>query len=150
MKRIIKPILFAAIAFSFTVPAAIADTDPQVIVLTQTPCQFIETERELLKDPPRSYNGCKKFNKKTAATRPIIPLKLKSGKYIFRVKNKNVPYDLGFWLRGKGFSRAILPSVSGGGIKLGKSKDYKITLKKGEYVYSCPLNPTPDYPLVVE
>ncbi|MFQ5431886.1 MAG: hypothetical protein ACE5EN_05215 [Nitrospinota bacterium] len=150
MKRIIKPILFVAIAFSFTVPAAIADTDPQVIVLTQTPCQFIETERELLKDPPRSYNGCKKFNKKTAATRPIIPLKLKSGKYIFRVKNKNVPYDLGFWLRGKGFSRAILPSVSGGGIKLGKSKDYKITLKKGEYVYSCPLNPTPDYPLVVE
>ena len=150
MKQLIKTFLIATIAFSFTTSAAIAESDPQVIVLTQTPCQFVETEKELLKDPPRSYNGCKKFNKKTASTRPIIPLKLKPGKYIFRVSNKNVPYDLGFWLRGKGFSRALLPSVSGGDLALGESKDFKITLKKGEYVYSCPLNPTPDYPLTVE
>jgi hypothetical protein len=150
MKQLIKTILIAAIAFSFTTSAAIAETGPQVIKLTQTPCQFIESEKEMLKDPPRSYNGCKKFNKKTAATRPTIPLKLKPGKYIFRVANKNVPYELGFWLRGKGLKRAILPSVSGGDIQLGKSKDYKINLKKGEYVYSCPLNPTPDYPLIVE
>ena len=150
MKSLIKIALFAAIAFSFTAPSAIADSEPQVIVLTQTPCQFIETEKEMLKDPPRSYNGCKKFNKKTEGRRPLIPLTLKPGKYIFRVTNKNVPYDLGFWLRGKGFRRAILPSVSGGDIALGETKDYKITLKKGEYVYSCPLNPTPDYPLTVE
>ncbi len=150
MKQLIKTFLFAAIAFSFIAPAAIAETDPQVIELTQTPCQFIESEKELLKSPPRSYNGCKKFNKKTASSRPIIPLKLKPGKYIFRVANKNVGYDLGFWLRGKGVSRAFLPSVSGGDIEIGESKDYKITLKKGKYVYSCPLNPTPDYPLIVE
>jgi len=150
MKQIIKAFLSAAIAFSFTATPAVAKTGPQVIKLTQTPCQFIESEKELLKDPPRSYNGCRKFNKKTEGRRPIIPLKLKPGKYIFRVANNNVPYELGFWLRGKGISRALLPSVSGGDIQPGESKDYKITLKKGEYVYSCPLNPTPDYPLIIE
>ena len=150
MKQLIKTALFAIVSLMLTTPAATVAAEPQVIELTQTPCQFIETEKELLKDPPRSYNGCKKFNKKTASSRPIIPLKLKPGKYIFRVTNKNVPYDLGFWLRGKGLKRAILPSVSGGDIGLRESKDYKITLKKGEYIYSCPLNPTPDYPLIVE
>lgn len=32
----------------------------------------------------------------------------------------------------------------------GKSQDYHIDLKEGSYVYSCPLNPTPDYPIVVK
>lgn len=41
-------------------------------------------------------------------------------------------------------------SVSGGGLATGKSKDYTVNLKPGEYVFSCPLNPTPDYRVVVE
>ena len=32
---------------------------------------------------------------------------------------------------------------------IGKSRDYAIDLEPGEYVYSCPLNPTPDYRLIV-
>ena len=61
-----------------------------------------------------------------------------------------MPYELGFWLRGDGLAaRALLPSVSGGGLVTGKTQDYEIELKPGEYVYSCPLNPTPDYKLVV-
>jgi hypothetical protein len=61
-----------------------------------------------------------------------------------------VPYELGFWLRGEGVvGRATLPSVSGGGLTTGKTQDYAIELKPGNYVYSCPLNPTPDYKLVV-
>ena len=75
---------------------------------------------------------------------------MKPGKYIFRVTNKNVPYPLGFYLRGSGLRRFTLPKVSGGGLILGKSIDYEINLKTGEYVYSCPLNPTPDYRLVVK
>jgi hypothetical protein len=68
----------------------------------------------------------------------------------FCVTNKNVPYDLGFWLRGDGLvNRAILPRVSGGGLAMGSTQTYEIELKVGEYVYSCPLNPTPDYKLVV-
>ena len=44
-------------------------------------------------------------------------LKLKPGKHTFRVTNADVPYVLGFWLRGEGLvGRATLPSVSGGGL----------------------------------
>ena len=46
--------------------------------------------------------------------------------------------------------RATLPSVSGGGLTTGATKDYEIELSAGEYLYSCPLNPTPDYKIVVE
>ncbi len=153
--------LFAALAGLFCIgvfavsaasaaSVAGAQDGRNVITITQTPCQFIETERELLKNPPGSYEGCKKFNEQTKGSRPIIPMKLKPGKYIFRVTNKNVPYDLGFWFRGKGLKRAILPSVSGGSIPIGGTKDFAITLVKGKYLFSCPLNPTPDYPITVE
>ncbi|MBI3937769.1 MAG: hypothetical protein HY323_12395 [Betaproteobacteria bacterium] len=75
---------------------------------------------------------------------------MKRGKHVFRVTNKNVPYELGFWLRGASAAgRITLPSVSGGGIMPGGTRDYEIELKPGEYVYSCPLNNTPDYKLVV-
>jgi hypothetical protein len=75
---------------------------------------------------------------------------LKPGKYLFRVTNKNVPYPLGFYLRGSGLGRLTLPKVAGGGLELGKTQDYEITLKEGNYVYSCPLNPTPNYKLAVK
>jgi len=77
-------------------------------------------------------------------------LRLKAGEYNFHVVNKDVPYVLGFWLRGAGLGRLTLPSTSGGGIQTGGYKDYRIKLTKGAYVYSCPLNPTPDYTLIVE
>ena len=64
--------------------------------------------------------------------------------------NKNVPYELGFYLRGTGLGRLYLPKASGGGLVMGKTQDYSITLKEGSYVYSCPLNPTPDYRLEVK
>ncbi len=55
-----------------------------------------------------------------------------------------------FYLRGDGvFNYATLPRVSGGGLTIGKTQDYTIELKPGSYVYSCPLNPTPDYRLEV-
>ncbi|MCZ6875909.1 MAG: hypothetical protein O7G88_20665 [bacterium] len=64
--------------------------------------------------------------------------------------NKNVPYMLGFYLRGAGFGRLTLPKVAGGGLLPGTTKDYAIELKEGQYVYSCPLNPTLNYKLVVK
>lgn len=61
-----------------------------------------------------------------------------------------MPYGFGFRLRGDGLlNRARLPSVLGGGLTIGKSRDYAIGLEPGEYVYSCPLNPIPDYHLIV-
>ena len=126
----------------------------QVIALTQVPCQFIESERGI----DRGFRSgkaadCVAINGRTGAGRlaQAQAMVLKPGRYIFRVTNRNVPYELGFWLRGDGLvNRAKLPSVSGGGMVQGRTQDYEITLVPGEYVYSCPLNPTPDYKLIVK
>ena len=126
--------------------------DAQIIELTQTPCQFVEVEEKDHGYTSTQKADCVAINGKTADERlaKSKTLNLKPGKYVFRVKNKNVPYDLGFWIRGSTLlTRATLPSTSGGGLSTGKSRDYAITLKEGEYLFSCPLNTTPDYKVVV-
>jgi hypothetical protein len=66
-----------------------------------------------------------------------------------------VPYELGFWLREHDYNwknpihKLTKVSVSGGGLVTGATQDYEGELEPGEYLYSCPLNPTPDYKLVV-
>jgi hypothetical protein len=137
----------------FVLHAGTLSAAPTVIELNQVPCQFLEPEGEV----DHGYRSakaddCVAINERTAEQRlaKVEPLVLAPGEYIFRVSNSSVPYELGFWLRGAGIlSRATLPSVSGGGLTTGKTQDYRITLAPGEYVYSCPLNPTPDYPVVV-
>ena len=126
---------------------------PEVIELTQTGCQFLESENGHDQGfRSTKADDCDAINARTGKERLANAkvLTLKPGSYVFRVANKNVPYELGFWLRGASLlKRATLPSVSGGGLTQGKVQDYAIELKAGDYVYSCPLNPTPDYKLVV-
>ncbi len=150
----IKSLLTAGVllATQAVVTFAVAAPQATVIDLTQTACQFIESENGVDRGfTTMKADDCKAINAKTRADRlaGAKVLELKPGKYIFRVTNKNVPYTLGFWLRGKGLSRVTLPSVSGGGLTSGTTKDYVVELKEGEFLYSCPLNPTPDYRLVV-
>ena len=124
-----------------------------VIELTQVGCQFLESENGVSHGyQPAQKSDCEAINERTGAERlgKAKIFELKPGKYVFKVTNENVPYSLGFWIRGDGLvNRARLPSVSGGGLTSGTTKDYPIDLKPGEYVYSCPLNPTPNYKLVV-
>lgn len=125
---------------------------PRVIELTQTPCQFLEPEKGIDRGfVSRSKTDCEDVNRRTADERlkEAQELRLAPGRYVFRVRNAGVPYELGFWLRGQGVRRLTLPSVSGGGLWAGESKDYAIALVEGDYVFSCPLNPTPDYRLTV-
>ncbi len=141
---------FAFITFSY--PALAAET----IELIQVPCQFLDIE------PDQGFKSTKKadceaINARTAKQRleSTQVLELRSGDYIFKVTNKNVPYELGFWLREKDYDwhnpihKLTKTSVSGGGLKTGKSLDYEVNLKPGEYLFSCPLNTTPDYRLIV-
>ncbi|MFC1747468.1 hypothetical protein ACFL2V_01535 [Pseudomonadota bacterium] len=123
-----------------------------VVKLTQTHCQFLETESVEHHFKSASAADCEEINEKTGDKRLAAssPLRLAAGKYIFRVTNRDVPYSLGFWMRGQGVQRAFLPSVSGGGLATGTSKDYAIELKPGKYYFSCPLNPTLDYELLVD
>lgn len=150
-------ILFAfaggVLAASSLAPLAGPAAAAQLIELTQVPCQFLESEGGVDRGyKSRSIKDCEAINARTGKDRvaKAKPLELKSGKYVFRVANKNVPYELGFWLRGASAAgRVTLPSVSGGGLMPGKTRDYEIELKAGEYAYSCPLNTTPDYKLIV-
>lgn len=141
----------AALALSLhAVPAA---AQAKVIELTQVPCQFLESEggRDRGFKSAKSAD-CEAINARTGKQRlaEAKTLELPPGRYVFRVANRDVPYELGFWVRGESLiDRARLPSVSGGGLTTGKTQDYAIELKPGNYVFSCPLNPTPDYRLVV-
>lgn len=136
-----------------------ARDDAKVVVLTQTGCQFLESEHGTDHGyMPKSAEDCKAINARTAKGRlaKAGPMTLRPGKYVFRVTNKNVPYTLGFWIRSKGYDwknplhKLTKTSVSGGGLAIGKTRDYEVTLEAGEeYVYSCPLNPTPNYRIVV-
>ncbi len=130
-----------------------AAEEPTVIELTQTGCQFLESENGIDQGyKTASKADCDAINDRTGEQRLAAAktLRLKPGKYTFRVSNRNVPYSLGFYLRGAGvLDYATLPRVSGGGLTIGTSRDYTIELKPGSYVYSCPLNPTPNYRLEV-
>ena len=151
MKIKILSAAFAA-AVVLTVAPASAE-DATIIELTQTGCQFLEPENGVDRHYETSRKvDCEVENEISGEDRLAASkvMSLKPGKYIFRVTNRDVPYDLGFWLRGEGIiGRTTLPSVSGGGLKTGVTKDYVIELREGEYLYSCPLNPTPDYRIVV-
>lgn len=123
MKSIIKVIIALAIV---TVSATAQAQSPEKVTLNQTPGQFEQTE-----------------------------LTLEAGKeYVFDVTNKGVDHKVGFVIAPKGktdqknhIANAYLSST----IKDGESAQSKVvTLEKGEYVYFCPLNPTPQYTIIVK
>lgn len=150
----LSPLLRASVCtLALVLPYTIQAAEPMVIELTQTGCQFIESENGLDHGyVTHAKADCDRINAETSSERlaQARTLELEPGRYIFRVTNRDVPYELGFWLRGAGLlDRALLPSVSGGGLVTGASQDYEIELEAGEYLYSCPLNTTPDYYLTV-
>ena len=78
-------------------------------------------------------------------------LELAPGQYIFGVTNQDVDKGLGFLLTPKSDSKA---QVANSGLEqlVGSgetSRSGVVTLEAGEYQYTCPLNPTPQYSLVV-
>ena len=125
----------------------------------QSHCQFLETENDVdLGFTPQSADDCNKINAETGDKRlaEAKVLELEPGDYIFRVSNTDVPYELGFWVReadyqlGNPLHKLTKTSVTGGGLPQGTTTDYEVELEPGEYLYSCPLNPTPNYKIVVK
>jgi hypothetical protein len=149
------PLLAAPLLFLGATPGGAQE----VIELTQTGCQFLQSENGVDRGfEPKSADDCKAINGETGAERlaEAKVLELAPGTYTFRVTNSDVPYELGFFLREEDYDwrnplhKLTKTSVSGGGLTTGTTKDYQVELKPGEYLYSCPLNPTPDYRLVVK
>jgi len=81
-------------------------------------------------------------------------LNLSEGTYVFEIANKDVDHEVGFVLAPKGKTNEanhIKAAYVKSPVKTGStSLTNEVTLEKGEYVYFCPLNPTPEYTLIVE
>ncbi|MEM8894116.1 MAG: cupredoxin domain-containing protein [Bacteroidota bacterium] len=118
--------LLSILAVAFLVVTSAYAQDAQTVKLEQVPGEFTETS-----------------------------LKLKAGEsYIFEVVNNGIDHAVGFVVAPKGkteqenhISSAYLTNTIEDG-QTGKSN--VVTLEKGEYVYFCPLNPTPQYSITVE
>ena len=124
-----------------------------LITWTQTGCQFVEPEGKDLGIKPMSAKECRTYNKSTRKSRlkGHKPLDLAPGEYTFEVRNTDVPYELGFYLRAADRDlMPFMPRVSGGGIHKGQSKSFTVNLMEGDYVYSCPFNPTINYRIRVK
>ena len=139
--------------FLATCDSTLVGSAPTIIEITQTGCQFLEPEGTDHEFQPHSAKDCKNINKETGKARLAAhkPLRLAPGKYTFRIANTDVPYELGFYLRAA--QRALIPfrpRVSGSGLSQGTTKDYAVELTEGEYIYGCPLNPTPGYSMIVK
>ena len=157
----VRAVIGAAVvglAAAFASPATSAQ-EAKVIELTQIACQFLESENGVDHGFTTGKKAdCEAINGETGAQRlaEAKVIELEAGTYIFRVTNKDVPYELGFWLREHDYDwknplhQLTKTSVSGGGLAPGTTKDYEVELAPGEYLYSCPLNTTPDYRLVVK
>jgi hypothetical protein len=84
-------------------------------------------------------------------------MELKPGKYQFKVTNLSVDKEVGFVIQKKEDSAkdvmktAVENSFTKALISKGSTQLTGIVeLKEGQYVYSCPLNPTPHYVLTVK
>jgi hypothetical protein len=84
-------------------------------------------------------------------------LKLKPGQYQFEVTNQGVDKELGFVIQKEDdkdkdvMKTAVENSFTKSLIKKGETQSTGVvTLEKGRYVYSCPLNPTPKYIIEVK
>jgi plastocyanin len=82
-------------------------------------------------------------------------LELKPGKYVFEVTNKDVDHEVAFVLAPKketiGEEDFIQAAFLATPVADGQSAQSKeVTLAKGEYVYFCPMNPTPKYTITVK
>lgn len=77
---------------------------------------------------------------------------LEEGDYIFEISNNNVGHQVGFVLAPKSNPDAhIKTAYVTKAVANNSTESSRVThLEKGEYVYFCPMNPTPQYTLIVK
>ena len=84
----------------------------------------------------------------------VKELTLKEGNYIFNIQNSGIDHEVGFVLAPKGMTDAkhhIKEAYVTKKVATNMTvPTNEVMLKKGMYTYFCPLNPTPEYTLIVE
>lgn len=129
-----------------------AEDTPFVVKITQVPCQFKEIEGRDRAYAVNDAAHCRNINRRSAELRMAMveELVLEAGPTIFRVTNQRVSHPVGFYLRPIRHSDLDrLPQFSVGSLEKGETRDFRVNLKPGEYLISCPLNATLDYPVLV-
>ena len=130
MKKIISLLI---IALSFTVTSNAQDSMKSKAMMKDAKASVVALEQT-----------------KGAFTQKSITLA--EGSYIFEISNNNVGHQVGFVLAPKSNPDAHIKTayVTKAVDNNTKESSNVTTLTKGEYVYFCPLNPTPQYTLIVE
>lgn len=125
MKNLVVGLFLIAVSFSATAQDKMASKAVKTVSLEQT-------------------NG--EFTQKA--------ITLSEGTYVFEIANSGVDHEVGFVLAPKGKTDAANHIKDAYVTKTvatdTKEKSNNVTLAKGEYVYFCPMNPTPQYSLIVE
>lgn len=131
--------------------SAKADGTP-VVVLTASPCLITEAEKDPIPYGAKDAATCERLKRATLPVREpgFKRMRLKAGKYVFRILNRDVPWPVDFALKGAHDPSLPKTGGQGGGAPAGQGLDYAVELKAGVYVYASPGNGTPEYPLLVE
>lgn len=148
MKKVIA-ILVVAVSFSFSAQAQDVMKKDEMKKEKTMVKDEMKKEKEMVKAKTISLEQTPgEFTQKN--------LTLKEGTYIFEVTNKNAGKDVGFVIVPKGedasnpknhIQNAYVTQV----VKEGtKETSKEVALTKGEYIYFCPMNKTPQYTLTVE
>ena len=117
------------------------------MALTLGRCRILEAEPDW-ESEATTAEACRTENLQTFEARAQQVLRIPAGTYEIEVSNPGVERNLGFWLRPSDEPEVTL--ATGGGIGPGESDIFEVQLTPGEYLYSCPVSPTPDYLLIVE
>jgi hypothetical protein len=123
-----------------------SDNGTRVLALHQSACRFVEAEPDATFEANDAL-GCRKYMYEELPHRSHRALRLGAGRVVLEVTNEGVAHEVGIWLRRESDGTVI---ATGGGIAPGASGRYDVELVAGRYLYSCPLNPTPAYLIVVE
>lgn len=125
MKNLVLTAFLAAFTFTATAQEKTSQKDTKTVSLEQTDGEFTQKS-----------------------------ITLSEGTYVFEIANNNVDHEVGFVLAPKGKTdqaNHITAAYVTAPVKTNaKSKSKEVKLTKGEYVYFCPLNPTPQYTLIVK
>lgn len=118
----------------------------RVLTLGQSPCRFEEAE------PDASFTaddalGCRAYAYEMLPSRTHRALRIPPGPLRIAVENRTVAHEVGIWLRRESDGALV---ASAGGAGTGAAISVQVDLAPGRYLYSCALNPTPAYLLVVE
>lgn len=123
------------------------EDDGPVLELHASSCRFADAE-PFWTASESDRDGCIETNRTAFEDRTQVAIRVPSGDARVRIVNQGVGRPVGLWIRPTEDPGVTVLSV--GGVADGEAREFEISLEPGTYLYSCPLNPTPDYLLMVE